>query len=163
MAAREDHPEVIRLLIGNAANQEDGCNFREIDTGNDSTVVAIYYGAPPLTVAVQEGHDRSAALLRRSGSDAKQTLRKERYVLPGSFDWPRANALDSEELRLIATSHYVADGWTPLLEAVESDRPGIVRDLLDGGADPDHRTSTGVSARSLAESLGRDDIIRILQ
>jgi ankyrin repeat protein len=163
LAAREDHPEIVRLLIGKGAAQEDGCNYREIDLHDGTSIVSIYAGATPLIVAIEEGNAETVAQLLRLGSDANQTLRKESYTLPRELDWQQVNALTTDELVARATEQYATDEWTPLLEAVERDQHDIVRLLLRAGADIGHRTADGTTALSLASSLGHSGIAELLR
>ncbi|MEZ4269437.1 MAG: ankyrin repeat domain-containing protein [Myxococcota bacterium] len=51
-------------------------------------------------------------------------------------------------------------GQTALIAAIGAGDPATVRALLNAGADPDHATSSGVSARSLAEAYRRPEILR---
>ena len=162
LAAREDHPEVVRLLVGKGASLEDGCNFREVDYYGETTVVSIYAGAPPLTVAIQEGHTETVATLLRLGSDVNQTLHKESYTVSG-LDWSTVSALSPSQLKARSTTHYLTDGWTPLLEAVETNNKDAVGLLLRAGARIDHASSDGTTALRLSQQLGHSAITEILE
>ena len=54
------------------------------------------------------------------------------------------------------------DGWTPLMEAVESRKSDLVILLLKNGADRKAATQQGLTAQQLAQQLKLTDIARIL-
>lgn len=55
------------------------------------------------------------------------------------------------------------NGWTALMWAVVSDRPQILRLLLQRGADPTYRSAKGDTAISLAQRYGRSDMLKTLR
>jgi ankyrin repeat protein len=58
-------------------------------------------------------------------------------------------------------------GTTALMMAVEANsgmrKPGIIRELLEGGANPDTKDSKGRTALSIANAKGLKDIVAILE
>ncbi|MGD8593421.1 MAG: ankyrin repeat domain-containing protein [Gammaproteobacteria bacterium] len=56
-----------------------------------------------------------------------------------------------------------ADGWSPLMIAVASQNPQVVKLLLDAGADKSHQANSGLTVYDLAERLGNSKIIAMLK
>jgi ankyrin repeat protein len=55
-----------------------------------------------------------------------------------------------------------SSGYTRLMRASASGEAGSVRELLDGGADPNAADGKGETALSLAAQFGRTDVVALL-
>jgi ankyrin repeat protein len=162
LSAREGHPDMIDLLIEHGATLENGCNYREINFDEINTL-NDYAGSTPLLVAIEENSPTTIRRLLGLGADPNGTSAKTSYLLPDRVDWQHVNRLEAAELEHRYALRYRTRQWTPLLEAVETGERRLVRLLLEAGADPGHRTAEGLTALGLAEELGHDDIIQLLQ
>lgn len=164
-AAREGHSEVIRLLADGGANLNDGCSYQDTDFfgrrwADGSQTLASYQGAPPLVVAITETDVRSVATLLRFGADVNSVNAKARYRLRREIsEYGELENLTDEDLEDI----YATRRWTPLMEAAESGEPGLVKILLDAGADKNAATESGLTALKIAETHGFTRIMAMLR
>ncbi|WP_020570771.1 ankyrin repeat domain-containing protein [Neolewinella persica] len=168
LAAREGHLEAIRLLARNKANLEKGCDYRDTDfyyraVPGGGGSVADYQGPGALMVALTQTDATAVSALLDGGANVNATCRKARYNSPREISWRESENLRKEELASRFDMQYDVSGWTPLMEAVESNRLALVQLLLKAGANKNLVAGGGLSARSLAKEIGNPDIITALR
>ncbi len=163
LSVREGHPRVVETLVHAGAHLEDGCDFEWVNHDEQITFER-YSGATPLMIAIEENEPGVAHLLLSLGADPNTTMTKTSYRLPGRvYDAKELEALRPEELASRYDRRYLANEWTALLQAVETGEARLVRLLLEEGAEKNHATADGLTALKLAQQLGHDDIVRLLQ
>ncbi|MEL7163487.1 MAG: ankyrin repeat domain-containing protein, partial [Bacteroidota bacterium] len=130
--------------------------------GNNNTI-AVYENATPLIVALTESSAATASTLLTRGANINASIRKLRFTTNRQLDYRDSENLTEAYLRENFTMNYEADGWTPLMEAVESGQSDLVILLLRQGADRNASTKQGLTALKLAQQMKFTDIARILQ
>ncbi len=79
-----------------------------------------------------------------------------------------AAALGNQEIVSVLISYMErldpvdGDGFPPLMRAAQNGHPGVVRQMLDQGADPSRTNNAGQSALSLARQSGHQTIVELL-
>jgi ankyrin repeat protein len=68
---------------------------------------------------------------------------------------------ESERLKALALAT-LTEGHTPLHKAIIQGHSGVVRRLIEAGADPNYATADGDSTLQLAKDTGRHDIVQLL-
>lgn len=169
LAAREGHPEVIRILAKGGADLEKGCSFRDTDFfgRKDSPAegtIAIYHNSSPLIVALTESDLNSARALLTAGANVNTPCRKLRFAMKRMPEnWMQLENLTEEELRQEHELTYEASNWTPLMEAAETGKIALVQLLLNAGADKRRRTKEGMSAYDVALAGGFTEMAALLK
>ena len=128
-----------------------------------------YYGAP-LNAALVQGYLDIAQLLLDHGAVGKNMGGHDQTGLYIASSRGYANVVRSlidrgANLNARCTDCDTDCGdqvWTPLHAAIYNDHPDIVVLLLEGGADPETRSSEDQTALSMASSRGRANIVRSL-
>lgn len=165
-AARENQPETIRLLLAKKADLEARCTYRSMSSygnTNNPTTIVLYEGATPLMVAIEENAVESIKVLLENGANVNATISKSKLVIPASYDWKKANTINPNDPNSGLQPEYNTQGWTPLMEAAENGHETIVKLLLSAGAPADAKTSTGITAVSIAQKAGNTAIVQLLQ
>ena len=165
-AARENQPEVIRLLLAKKADIEARCTYRSMSSygrSNKPTTIVFYEGATPLMVAVEEDAVESIKVLLENRANVNASIGKSKLVISGEMDWKKANSLNPNDPNSGLKPEYDTQGWTPLMEAAERGNETIVKLLLGAGADANAKTSTGITAASIAQKAGNGAIVQLLQ
>ena len=165
-AARENQPETIRLLLAKKADLEARCTYRSMSSygnTNNPTTIVLYEGSTPLMVAVEENAVESIKVLLENGANVNATISKSKLVIPASYDWKKANTINPNDPNSGLQPEYNTQGWTPLMEAAENGHETIVKLLLSAGAPADAKTSTGITALSIAQKAGNAAIVQLLQ
>ncbi len=166
MAARENQPEAIRLLLAKKADLETRCTYRSMSSygnRNKSTTISFYQGATPLMVAVEENAVESIKVLLENRANVNATISKSKLVIPASYDWKKANTINPNDPNSGLQPEYNTQGWTPLMEAAEEGNETIIKLLLAAGADANAKTSSGMSAASIARKTGNAAIVQLLE
>lgn len=165
-AARENQPETIRLLLAKKADLEARCIYRSMSSygnTNKPTTIVLYEGSTPLMVAIEENAVESIKVLLENGANVNATISKSKLVIPASYNWKKANTINPNDPSSGLQPEYNTQGWTPLMEAVENGHETIVKLLLSAGAPADAKTSTGITALSIAQRVGNAAIVQLLQ
>lgn len=165
-AARENQPAAIRLLLAKKADLEARCSYRSMSSygnRNRPTILSFYHGSTPLMVAVEENAVESVKVLLENRANVNSTITKEKLEIPGSYDWKAANSITPNDTNSGVKPEYNTQGWTPLMEAVEEGNETIVKLLLAAGADVNAKTSTGMTALSVAQKAGNAAITQLVQ
>lgn len=165
-AARENQPEAIRLLLAKKADIEARCTYRSMSSygrSNKPTTIALYEGATPLMVAVEEDAVESIKVLLENRANVNASISKSKLILPGEYDWKKANTINPNDPNSGLKPEYDTQGWTPLMEAAERGNETIVKLLLGAGADANAKTSTGITALSVAQKVGNTAVLQLLQ
>lgn len=167
LAARERQASLITLLASNKADLESTCSYRDIDYFDNGranrNTIAQYENATPLVVALTETDMASVSALIRAGANVNARSRKLRFVANRKLDYRDSFNLTEASMRKQFDLDYEADGWTPLMEAVETGNADFVILLLKNGADRSLATDQGLTALQLAKNLKLDTIVRALQ
>ncbi|MEM9526522.1 MAG: ankyrin repeat domain-containing protein [Bacteroidota bacterium] len=167
LAARERQAAQVALLASNGADLESTCSYRDIDyfsKGNHhKNTIAQYENATPLVVAITETDMATLTALIKAGADLEATIRKIRFTANRPLDYRDSDNLTVSEMHKKFDLDYEADGWTPLMEAVESRNSDLVIMLLKNGADRNASTEQGLTAKKLAQQLKLTNILRILE
>ncbi len=166
MAARQDHPDVLRILAESGGRPDDGYHLRELSFPDSFIVLRHYHAAPPLVGAIIEGRYAALHALLRLGADANQTFAKTTYTLKvyaTDPDWYKVREYNTDTLTELSTNLSHSDTWTPLLEAIIANKVELVALLLENGATPEYRTAEGMTALRLAEKIGNPEMIRLLR
>lgn len=165
-AARENQAETIRLLLTKKADLEARCTYRSMSSyghTNKPTTIVFYEGATPLMVAVEENSLESIKVLLENRANVNATIGKSKLVVPGSYDWKKASTINPNDPNSGLQPEYITQGWTPLMEAVEQGNEAMVKLLLGAGADAGAKTSTGITALSVAQKMGNAAIVQLVQ
>lgn len=165
-AARENQPAVIRLLLAKKADLEARCTYRSISSygnRNKPTTLTFYQGATPLMVAIEENAVESVKVLLENRANVNSSIGKTKLEIPGSYDWKTANSINPNDANSGLKPEYNTQGWTPLMEAAEQGNESIVKLLLAAGADAGAKSSTGMTAVSVAQKLGNAAIVQLLE
>lgn len=167
MAARERQASLVTLLAKNGADLEMTCSYRDIDYfsqgANANNTIAQYENATALLVAITQTDAPTVAALIKAGAKVNARSRKLRFTSDHQLDYRDSENLTEADMRRKFTLNYEADGWTPLMEAVESRNSDLVVMLLKNGADRNASTEQGLTAKKLAQQLKLTDISRILE
>jgi len=173
-AADEGHEEIVSYLIAQGADLSVTHDFKNLDDlpGNpfnsnrsgDRPVLTFFRGADALMTAVEEEHPECVEALLKAGADPNRTSAKTRFVdIGGDRSWQEIYQISLSEARGTYEPAYDVRGWTPLMEAVESNEERIVRLLLKAGANVDAATNSGMTALTLARELGLNRLVNILE
>lgn len=165
-AARENQPEAIRLLLAKKADIEARCTYRSMSSygrSNKPTTIVFYEGATPLMVAVEEDAVESIKVLLENRANVNASIGKSKLVISGEMDWKKASSINPNDPNSGLKPEYDTQGWAPLMEAVERGNETIVKLLLGAGADPNAKTSSGITAASIAQKVGNGAIVQLLQ
>lgn len=165
-AARENQPEVIQLLLAKKADLEARCTYRSISSygnRNKPTNLTFYQGSTPLMVAIEENAVESVKILLENRANANITIGKAKLEIPANYDWKAAYAINPNDPNAALKPEYNTQGWTPLMEAAEQGNETIIKLLLAAGADTNAKTSTGLTAVSVAQKAGNAAIVQLLQ
>ncbi len=173
-AADEGHEEIVSYLIAQGADLSVTHDFKNLDDlpGNpfnsnrsgDRPVLTFFRGADALMTAVEEEHPECVEALLKAGADPNGTSAKTRFVdIGGDRSWQELYQISLSEARGTYEPAYDVRGWTPLMEAVESNEERIVHLLLNAGAKVDAATNTGMTALTLARELGLNRLVNILE
>ena len=134
-------------------------------------------GESPLILAISQNRYDVAKFLISQGADVKLTYGNEHEysaldALASSFNEKTFNADKELEIARILLSGGVSPNKkdknpsiekTPLLRAVSFNRPSLFRFLLQNGGDPHIKGKNGKDSFDVAQSLKREEIIKILQ
>ncbi|WP_421798391.1 ankyrin repeat domain-containing protein [Haliscomenobacter sp.] len=165
-AARENQPEVIQFLLAKKADLEAHCTYRSISSygnRNKPTNLTFYQGSTPLMIAVEENAAESVRILLENRANANITIGKAKLEIPANYDWKAAYAINPNDPNSVLKPEYNTQGWTPLMEAAERGNETIIKLLLAAGADANAKTSTGMTAASVAQKAGNAAIVQLLQ
>lgn len=166
LAAQENQPDVIRLLLAKKADLEARCTYRSMSSygnRNKPTILSFYEGSTPLMVAVEENSVESVKVLLENRANVNVTISKTKLEIPTNYNWKEANSIDPNNNNSGLKPEYNTQGWTPLMEAVEQGSESIVKLLLAAGADANAKTSTGMTAASIAQKMGNAAILQLIQ
>jgi len=120
-------------------------------------------GPTPLYMAVQNGHLELAELLLDMGVDPDEG---------GTRDAPLVKAVASRRVEFVAPLVEAGAnidirgrlrGYTALMWAANNNDVEAVVELLRFGADPEMMSNVDTTAREIAERLGHDEIVALLQ
>ena len=134
LAAARDHADVIAmLLLGDADPRR---NPQAVDAGARDAE-----GFTPLQLATVAGHARAATRLNMMETDKLRPLSRyhlgtEVHAAARSGDLAALERLIRADANVSATD---AEGYTPLMRAVQAGNRDVVLRLLLAGADPDKR------------------------
>ena len=150
-------------------------------------------GRTPLQIAAADGREVFVELLLEAGADpeargadghtALETALINGRIQVAALLAPRKKPIDANSLLLVLARNGTRDryaltfllqrgadlnargpdGDTPLLIAVRRNDRVFVRHLLDRGADPYVTDADGKSALAVAETLGHEDVARLLR
>lgn len=146
--AQSRDAEVLRLLL------EAGTEVDALDDMGETALQALV--------------SRSGSLLRMQDPavSAKVAPFLESMNLPLELPQDRPEDL-AEAVRALAAAgadvNREAWGSTPLMEAADAGDLGLVRTLLEAGADPSRRDAEGATAADRAESSGHEEIAALLR
>jgi len=174
LAAEEGHEEIVSYLIKQGADISITHDFKNLDDlpGNpfnskrsgDRPVLTFFRGADALMTAVEEEHPECVEALLKAGADPNGASAKTRFTDIGdNRSWHELYSISLSEARSTYEPDYDVQGWTPLMEAVESNEERIVHLLLNAGAKVEAATNTGITALTLARELGYTRLARILK
>lgn len=174
LAAEEGHDALVSYLIQQGADVSVTHDFKNLDDlpGNpfnskrsgDRPVLSFFRGADALMTAVEEEHPECVDALLKAGADPNGGSAKTRFVDIGNGrSWQDIYQISLSEARGTYEPDYDVQGWTPLMEAVESNEERIVHLLLNAGAKVDTATNTGLTALTLARKLGYTRLVQILE
>ena len=116
----------------------------------------------PLHIAAESSQEEVVELLLKLGASP--------HVLTVSETTPFYRAARGGSLRILRLLHDAGseidsktwDGWTPLMEAVEHDRPRVVELLLRWGADPGITNDDQLCAFDIADMFAGPETLQIL-
>lgn len=110
-----------------------------------------------MMAAFKDKRRAAAALLARGAQVNRDGWTPLHYAAAGGSE-EIARLLIAREAKLDARSPAASGAYTPLMMAAREGRPGMVRLLLEQGADPALENSEGLNAARIAERAGRPDI-----
>ena len=141
LAAEQGNAECVTLMLGHGANA-DVC-------GADDQL--------PIRHALANGHIDVAEKLVHHTSDFSDAGWLLRVAV-------RNDSCDLVDILLTQSRQFDTDenGCTPLFQACIDGRTRIVRKLLDGGIDVNHRNNAGLTALFEATRRGHADIVNLL-
>ena len=115
-------------------------------------------GNTALMMAAFRNNRRAAeALLTKGAKVNRDGWTPLHYAAAGGAE-DIARLLLARKARLDALSPKESGAYTPLMMAAREGQPGVVRLLLEAGADPALKNTEGLTAARIAERAGRADI-----
>lgn len=166
LAARENQAQSLRLLLSKGAKMDVRCNYKSMSyygKRDQPVTVSYYQGATPLMVAVEDESTEAVKVLLEHRVDVNASIAKRKLELPATYSWEAADAVDPTDTNANVKSIYDTQGWTALMEAVENENEALVKLLLAAGANASAKTSTGITALSIAQKAGKAAIVKLLQ
>lgn len=157
LAMRDGNVEIVEALLAAGADP------------NEDTSYVLH----PLITCCQQGRVDIAHLLLQSGAHVNVSRKKMRQCISIAAEdaSPLHAAVSGGHVQLVELLlHSGADvnkevkdrnGWTPLLTAIQEKSHGIIRMLLDAGAEVNHISETG-TALLWAVRVGDINIVRML-
>lgn len=129
--------------------------------GVDLEAEAVNGNTALMMAAFKDSRRAAAALLARGARVNRDGWTPLHYAAAGGSE-EIARLLIAREAKLDALSPPASGAYTPLMMAAREGRPGMVRLLLELGADPALENTEGLSAARIAERAGRDDIAALI-
>lgn len=108
----------------------------------------------------------SRAALKGDSSQVRALLSQganPNYCGDGSFVVLDCALQSEDQATILAVLTAKPDLSQPLIHAIYQNKPDYVRLLLDHGADPEAKSSDGMTALDIAKSVGYKDLVRILE
>lgn len=129
--------------------------------GVDLEAEAVNGNTALMMAAFKDNRRAAAALLARGARVNRDGWTPLHYAAAGGSE-EIARLLIAREAKLDALSPPASGAYTPLMMAAREGRPGMVRLLLQQGADPARENTEGLTAARIAERAGRDDIAALI-
>lgn len=125
--------------------------------GLDLEAEAVNGNTALMMAAFKDNRRAAEALLARGAKVDRDGWTPLHYAAAGGSE-EIARLLIAREAKLDALSPPASGAYTPLMMAAREGRPGLVRLLLEQGADPALENTEGLTAARIAERAGRPDI-----
>lgn len=147
LAVRENAMRVFDALLAHPGLEVEAEAFN----GNTALMMAAF----------KDNRRAAEALLARGAKVDRDGWTPLHYAAAGGSE-AIARLLIAREAKLDALSPPASGAYTPLMMAAREGRPGMVRLLLEQGADPALKNTEGLSAARIAERGGRQDIAALI-
>lgn len=125
--------------------------------GTDLEAKAMNGNTALMMAAFKNNRRAAEALLAKGAKVNRAGWTALHYAAAGGSE-DIARLLIARKAKLDAVSPRASGAYTPLMMAAREGQPGLVRLLLEGGANPSLKNTEGLTAAQIAERAGQTDI-----